>query len=224
MSIGLLLLDDHVAVRAGYRRLLEADARFHVTGESGCADDAYAMLQALERDDRMPQVAIVDIRLGGRTGLDFIEHTSRRFASLRFIVFSMHDSQPAITHALRVGALGFVSKSSEPDELLAAILAVSWGQQYLDGLCRRAMATADESAERLKLLTPREVEVLAQLLRGRPSRRDRHGLVAESQDHRQPRLGGAPQTRGGQRFPAHAATARFRLARRLTLTATRCCR
>lgn len=167
MSIGLLLLDDHVAVRAGYRRLLEADARFHVTGESGCADDAYAMLQALERDDRMPQVAIVDIRLGGRTGLDFIEHTSRRFASLRFIVFSMHDSQPAITHALRVGALGFVSKSSEPDELLAAILAVSWGQQYLDGLCRRAMATADESAERLKLLTPREVEVLAQLLRGR---------------------------------------------------------
>ena len=167
MSIALLLLDDHVAIRAGYRRLLEADARFQVTGETGSADDAYATLQALERDGRMPQVAIVDIRLGGRTGLDFIEHASRRFASLRCIVFSMHDSQPAITHALRVGALGFVSKSSEPDELLAAILAVSWGQQYLDPLCRRAMATADESSERLKLLTPRELEVLAQLLRGR---------------------------------------------------------
>jgi len=79
----------------------------------------------------------------------------------------MHDSQPAIAHALRVGALGFVSKSSEPGELLAAILAVSWGQQYLDQLCQRAMASGDATAERLKLLTPRELEVLAQLLRGR---------------------------------------------------------
>jgi len=167
MSIGLLLLDDHVAVRAGYRRLLESDARFHVTGEAGTADDAYAMLQALERDNRMPQVAIVDIHLGGRTGFDFIEHASRRFPGLRFIVFSMHDSHPAIAHALRVGALGFVSKSSEPGDLLAAILAVSWGRQYLDNLCRGALANGDAAAERLKLLTPREVEVLAQLLRGR---------------------------------------------------------
>ena len=167
MSKGFLLLDDHVAVRAGYRRLLEADARFHVTGEAGAADDAYAMLQALEREERMPQVAIVDIRLGGRTGFDFIEQASRRFPPLRFIVFSMHDSQPAIAHALRVGALGFVSKSSEPADLLAAILAVSWGQQYLDGLCQRAMASGNAAAERLKLLTPRELEILGQLLRGR---------------------------------------------------------
>ena len=166
MSIGLLLLDDHVAVRAGYRRLLEADARFHVDGEAGTADDAYAMLQSLERERRMPQVAIVDIRLGGRTGFDFIEHASRRFPTLRFIVFSMHDSQPAVAHALRVGALGFVSKSSEPGDLLAAILAVSWGQRYLDCLCQRAMADGDAAADRLKLLTPRELEVLAQLLRG----------------------------------------------------------
>jgi DNA-binding NarL/FixJ family response regulator len=166
MSIGLLLLDDHVAVRAGYRRLLEADARFHVTGEAGSADDAYAMLQALERERRLPQVVIVDIRLGGRTGFDFIEQAGRRFPLLRFIVFSMHDSKPAITHALRVGALGFVSKSSEPGDLLAAILAVSWGQQYLDALCRQALANGDAAAERLKLLTPRELEILAQLLRG----------------------------------------------------------
>jgi len=166
MSIGLLLLDDHVAVRAGYRRLLEADPRFHVAGEAGSADDAYAMLQALEREQRLPQVAIVDIRLGGRTGFDFIEQAGRRFAQLRFIVFSMHDSKPAIAHALRVGALGFVSKSSEPGDLLAAILAVSWGQQYLDTLCRRALASGDAAAERLKLLTPRELEILAQLLRG----------------------------------------------------------
>jgi len=166
MSIGLLLLDDHVAVRAGYRRLLEADPRFHVAGEAGSADDAYAMLQALEREQRLPQVAIVDIRLGGRTGFDFIEQAGRRFAQLRFIVFSMHDSKPAIAHALRVGALGFVSKSSEPGDLLAAILAVSWGQQYLDALCHRALASGDAAAERLKLLTPRELEILAQLLRG----------------------------------------------------------
>jgi two-component system, NarL family, invasion response regulator UvrY len=166
MSIGLLLLDDHVAVRAGYRRLLEADARFHVTGEAGSADDAYAMLQALEREQRLPQIAIVDIRLGGRTGFDFIEQAGRRFPALRFIVFSMHDSQPAIAHALRVGALGFVSKSSEPGDLLAAILAVSWGQQYLDDLCRQALASGDAAGERLKLLTPRELEILAQLLRG----------------------------------------------------------
>jgi two-component system invasion response regulator UvrY len=166
LSIGLLLLDDHVAVRAGYRRLLEADSRFHVAGEAGSADDAYAMLQTLERDDRLPQVAIVDIRLGGRTGFDFIEHASRRFRSLRFIVFSMHDSHPAIVHALRVGALGFVSKSSEPGDLLAAILSVSWGKQYLDALCQQALADGNAAAERLKLLTPRELEVLAQLLRG----------------------------------------------------------
>jgi DNA-binding NarL/FixJ family response regulator len=166
MSIGLLLLDDHVAVRAGYRRLLEADARFHVTGETGTADEAYAMLQSLERENRLPQVAIVDLRLGGRTGFDFIEHASRRFPTLRFIVFSMHDSQPAISHALRVGALGFVSKSSEPGDLLAAILAVSWGQQYLDPLCQQALASGNATADRLKQLTPRELEVLAQLMRG----------------------------------------------------------
>jgi DNA-binding NarL/FixJ family response regulator len=166
MSIGLLLLDDHVAVRAGYRRLLEADARFHVDGEAGTADEAYSMLQALERENRLPQIAIVDIRLGGRSGFDFIEHASRRFPLLRFIVFSMHDSQAAIANALRVGALGFVSKSSEPGDLLTAILAVSWGQQYLDSLCQQAMAKADAGAERLKRLTPRELEILAQLLRG----------------------------------------------------------
>lgn len=154
--IRILLLDDHSVVRTGYRRLIDAEAGYQVVAEAACADDAYAHLLSGGID-----VAVVDLSLRGSSGIEAIRRMLAREPGLRVLVLSMHNNSGYVTQAMRAGALGYITKDSEPAEMLDAIRKVANGRRVLSTDIAHTMAGAALDGEQLLTrLTPREFEVL----------------------------------------------------------------
>ena len=154
--IRILLVEDHAVVRNGYRRLFDAEDGMQVVGEAASADEAYARLVDLGAD-----LAIVDLNLRGSSGIDAIRRMLAREPGLRVLVVSMHDNPSYVTQAMRVGALGYLTKNSEPVELLDAIRDVAAGRRVLSPDVAQALAGAALDGEALlSRLTPREFDVL----------------------------------------------------------------
>jgi DNA-binding NarL/FixJ family response regulator len=155
MTIRILLVEDHAVVRNGYRRLFDAEDDMCVVGEAASADEAYARLVEHGAD-----LAIVDLNLRGSSGIDAIRRMLAREPGLRVLVISMHDNPSYVTQAMRVGALGYLTKNSEPAELLDAIHDVAAGRRVLAGCGPGPGGAALDGEALLSRLTPREFDVL----------------------------------------------------------------
>lgn len=154
--IGILLVEDHAVVRNGYRRLLDAEGDMRVVAEAASADEAYARLCAGGVD-----LAVVDLNLRGSSGIDAIRRMLAREPGLRVLVISMHDNPSFVTQAMRAGAVGYLTKNSEPAEMLDAIREVAAGRRVLSSDVAQALAGAALDGEALlSRLTPREFDVL----------------------------------------------------------------
>ncbi|MCB1890126.1 MAG: response regulator transcription factor [Rhodocyclaceae bacterium] len=154
--IRILLVDDHAVVRTGYRRLVDSEPDMSVLAEAATADEAYGRVVAGGID-----VAVVDLSLRESSGIDAIRRMLARNPALGVVVLSMHDSAGFVMQAMRAGALGYLTKSCEPDEMLAGIRAVAAGRRYLSAEVAQCLAGASlEGEQLLQRLTPREFEVL----------------------------------------------------------------
>lgn len=160
--IRILLLDDHAVVRTGYRRLLDAEGGFEVVAEAGTADAAYACVQAGGID-----VAVVDLSLGRASGIEAIRRMVTRAPQLKVLVLSMHDNTGFVTQAMRAGALGYLTKNSEPEEVFHAIREVAAGHRVMcSDVAQRLANTVIDGEDPLTRLTPREFEVLRMAAHG----------------------------------------------------------
>jgi DNA-binding NarL/FixJ family response regulator len=172
--IRILLVDDHAIVRTGYRRLLDAEPGLLVVGEAARADEANEVLLRTE-----PDVALVDLSLRGSSGFEAIRGMLARRPNLKVLVLSMHEEAGHITQALRCGALGYLSKHCEPDDVIDAIRRIATGKRVFSP--EIAQILARESAESaggdgaFSHLTPREFEVLRMLVHG-----ESPGVIASS--------------------------------------------
>lgn len=163
--IRILLLDDHAVVRNGYRRLIDAEDGMRVVAESATADEAYACLLQGGID-----VAVVDLSLRGSSGIEAVRRMLAREPGLRVLIISMHDNPVFATQAIRVGALGYLTKGSEPGEMLDAIRTVAAGRRVLSSDIAHALAAASLDGDRIMArLTPRELEVLRMAATGEPA-------------------------------------------------------
>lgn len=159
----VMLVDDHAVVREGYRRLLELEPDCTVVAEFAAADEAIGWLA---RADAPPvDVLVLDLSLPGRSGLDVLRHVSQRHPDLKVLVFSMHDSPAMVTQALKLGARGFVTKSSQPQDLVLAVRRVHAGAA---AVLSPDIAWPLGSAARAphESLSHREFDVLLRLLAG----------------------------------------------------------
>ncbi|WP_428605867.1 response regulator [Sedimenticola sp.] len=161
--IRLLLVDDHAVVREGYRRLLERRGDLTIVAEAGAANEA---LEAFRREK--PDVVVLDLALPDMGGVELIGRIKARDADARILAFSMHREPLFAAQALKAGALGYVTKSSEPSVLVQAVYKVAAGSRVLspDIAPELAMALLDETPDPLRELSPREFEVLRMLLDG----------------------------------------------------------
>jgi two-component system, NarL family, invasion response regulator UvrY len=161
--IKVLLADDHAVVRAGYRHLLGRDPRIEVVGEAGDAQAAYLAFCALA-----PDVVVMDIALPGASGIDALRRMLAREPNARVLMFSMYEDAIFPARALQAGARGYLTKSSGPDMLVEAVLAVARGEKFLSSDVAQAMALRAQSAapENAAALSAREFEVLRMLARG----------------------------------------------------------
>ena len=167
----VMLVDDHAVVRAGYRRLLEDEPDLVVVGEQADADGAHAALGRVPAGSPPGQCAadllVLDLSMPGRSGLDLLRRAALRWPRLRVLVFSMHDSPAMVTQALKAGAAGFVTKSSEPEVLVQALRRIAAGEApVLSPDLDRALPGGVAPPPPHLSLSPREFDVLRGLLEG----------------------------------------------------------
>ncbi|UCV19984.1 response regulator [Ferribacterium limneticum] len=160
--IRIILVDDHAVVRTGYRRLLDAEPGLQVVGEAASADEANALIMRVAVD-----VAVVDLSLRGSSGIEAIRRMLVRQPDLKVLVLSMHEGAGHITQALRSGALGYLTKYSEPGDVIDGIRRVATGKRVFSPEIAQVLAEeALDGDGALAHLTPREFEVLRMLAHG----------------------------------------------------------
>lgn len=157
----VLVVDDHAVVRDGIRRLL-SDAGMAVVTCPG-AREALGVF----RSER-PDVSVLDIELRDGSGLELLRRICSEAVSARVVIFSMHGATVYARSALRSGALGFVSKAAEPEQLVTAVREAFMGRRYVDRETARELSDAAESpVASVRELTPREAEILHLVAEGR---------------------------------------------------------
>jgi two-component system, NarL family, response regulator NreC len=161
MSTTITLADDHSIIRKGLRLILEAEPDLEVIGEAADGLEAAQLVERLK-----PDVLLLDLMMPGLSGLEVTRQVRRRSSRTRVVVLSMHGAEGCVLEALRAGAMGYVLKGSEPDQLITAIREAAAGRRYLSPpLSERAIEVYIERAdtpadEAYATLTPREREVL----------------------------------------------------------------
>jgi DNA-binding NarL/FixJ family response regulator len=158
----IAIADDHAVVRSGYRRLLELDERMQIVAEFGDGESAYRWLSVNEAD-----LLILDLTMPGRGGLATLQRLRHRVPRLRVLIFTMHESAELAGQALRSGASGYITKSSAPESLIAAVHDVVSGGRPVSADVARALAHGDQHTDAAHhALSSREFEIFLLLARG----------------------------------------------------------
>lgn len=163
----LYIIEDHLMVREGLRAMLET-ARHKVVGESGDPTRAIADLLLLQ-----PEVVLLDLALGGRSGMEILAEVKRRALQSRCIVLTMLSNGRDVTQALRLGAWGYVLKTAPILEVTKAIESVVQGRRYLGSsvseLAAEALSHQVPEAQLLDALSPRERQIVLLVVQGHSS-------------------------------------------------------
>ncbi|MFZ5484171.1 MAG: response regulator [Pseudomonadota bacterium] len=160
----LLIADDHAVVRQGLRQLLGLASEIKVTGE---AKNGWEVLDQV-REGRFDLV-LLDMTMPGPSGVELIRRVRESAPRLPILVLTMHGESQVAARALKAGAAGYLTKDSEPEQLIAAIRAVVGGGRYLapDLAARMAFdALAEADAAPVQVLSEREYEIFLLLARG----------------------------------------------------------
>jgi DNA-binding NarL/FixJ family response regulator len=155
----IFIVDDHAVMRQGLARLLGDEKDLEVCGEAENASDALKAIGRLK-----PDLAIVDISLTGRTGIDLIRDVRHHHPGLCVLVLSMHDETIYSERVLRAGGRGYLMKQEGGKVLMQAIRQVLKGQVYLSEkmsakVLDRLSNGPPTTGSPLELLSDREMEV-----------------------------------------------------------------
>jgi DNA-binding NarL/FixJ family response regulator len=174
VSIRLLLVDDQVLIRTGFRMILEEIDGIDIIGEAQDGTDAVRLAAELD-----PDVILMDVRMPGVDGIEATRRIVARDPAARVLILTTFDLDEYAFAALRAGASGFVLKDVPVDELARAIHAVAGGDAVVSPRVTRRLldvyanrlpdplaGTPGRSPAALDQLTPREQEVLLAVATG----------------------------------------------------------
>ena len=167
-AIRIVLVDDHLVVRAGLKALLRGVAGVRIVGEAANGQEALELI-----DRETPDVALLDLDMPMMDGRATLEALTARRSPTRVLVLTMHDDVERLAALLEAGAAGYLVKTAADRELVDAIRAVAVGETYLQPAATRALATrharqARHHAERARYLalSDRERDVLVLVASG----------------------------------------------------------
>ncbi len=164
MTIRVLVVDDHAVVRAGLRRVLDAEEDIETVGEAATAERA--VFEALEAK---PDVVLMDVVMPGKTGIEGLPALLQAVPGARVLMLSMQDDPRYVREAFEAGASGYVLKEAADTDVVDAVRAVAAGERYVHPALGARLVEA-ESEERKRAesdpLSEREREVLRLLALG----------------------------------------------------------
>ena len=158
-AVSLVLVEDHLALREGLELLLTREG-CKVLGSVGDPEEA---VEIIERTG--PDVAIVDIRLPGESGIGLTRRLLRDRPDLGVVLYTGHSDVQLLYEGLDSGARGYALKDGPPEELLEAIRSIAAGGTYVDPRLRPALLSRG-ATRRVPHLSPREREILDLLAQG----------------------------------------------------------
>lgn len=163
MGARILIVDDYPVTRLGLRHLLERAGAGHAVGEAGEAGEAVRLLRGGSWD-----VMILDLTLGGRSGMDLLKQVKQEFPALPVLIVSMHPEQIFGVRALRAGASGYVVKDAAPELLADAVARVLKGHHYIsERLTDYMIADMNRGGSKPhELLSDREFQIMRLLAAG----------------------------------------------------------
>lgn len=204
----LYLVDDHRIMREGLRALLRT-AGHEVVGESADPTEALADLLRLN-----PEVLLLDLNLGARSGFELLAEMQRRHLPVRCVVLTMSAEPRQVAEALRMGASAYVLKGSAGSDVMSAIDAAVQGKRYLGtdvaDLALQVLTRPDED-DPLSSLSPRERQIIVMVVRGQSS-----AQIGESL-HLSPKTVGTYRSRLMSKLGVHDVAGLVRLAIRYKL-------
>jgi DNA-binding NarL/FixJ family response regulator len=160
-TIRLLVIDDHAVVRMGLVAVLSGEADLDVVAQGGGGETALALFR-----EHRPDVVLLDLRMPRVSGIEALRQIRAEFPEAQVLLLTTSDMEEDFVEALEAGAAGYLVKTSEPTEVIAAIRVVADGGSYLpEGIRARLAARPARRA-----FTPREMEVLDLLRRGMSNR------------------------------------------------------
>ncbi|HEX3035500.1 MAG TPA: response regulator transcription factor, partial [Thermodesulfobacteriota bacterium] len=163
--VKILIADDHAVVRRGVKQILTEEFDKAVFGE---ASNGREVLQNIHEQDW--DVAILDITLPDRNGLEILEELKGIRPKLSVLVLSIHREEQFAIRAIRAGAAGYLTKLSAPDELVSAVKKIMSGGKYISPSLAEKLATALESQSEKPphdILSDREYQVACMIASGK---------------------------------------------------------
>ncbi|NLY79025.1 MAG: response regulator transcription factor [Lysinibacillus sp.] len=176
----IIIIDDHQLFREGVKRILEFEETFKVVAEGDDGSDIIGLYR-----EHLPDVVLMDINMPGKNGVEATAELIAEFPDAKVIMLSIHDDESYVTHALKSGALGYMLKEMDADEIVEAIKVVANGGSYLHPKVTKNLVAEfrrlsehenkgnfhqTEIRRPFHLLTKRECEVLQLLTDGQSNR------------------------------------------------------
>ncbi len=165
MATRVLITDDHGVVRQGLRMFLSLDPDFEVVGEASNGEEALAMARDLE-----PDVVLMDLLMPVMDGISATEKIRAELPDVEVIALTSVLEDASVTGAVRAGAIGYLLKDTDSEELSRAIKAAAEGRVHLAPEAAARLMREVRAPENPEALTDRETEVLKLLARGKANK------------------------------------------------------
>jgi two-component system response regulator NreC len=168
----IVLADDHTLIRAGLRRVVDAEPDLAVVGEANDGREAVSLAEKLK-----PDVVVMDIGMPNLNGIEACRQIRAELAETQVVMLSMHSDEGYVLRALKAGAKAYLLKDSAEADLARAIRAAAAGKSFfspavgevlLQDYMRRLERTGGEDS--YELLSPREREILQLVAEGKSSK------------------------------------------------------
>lgn len=162
--INILLVDDHELVRTGIRKILSEVKGFRVIDECETGEEAVKFCRQTE-----PDVILMDMDMPGMGGVEATKKILRFSPDAKIIVLTVHTEEPFPTKVMQIGAAGYLTKGTAPNEMVNAIWAVNRGQRYLPAEIAQKMALSQFTSTEenpFKALSDRELQIMLMITRG----------------------------------------------------------
>jgi two-component system NarL family response regulator len=160
-SIRVLIVEDHNVVRQGLVALLNVAEGLKVVGEAADGVEAVAQIRK-----HQPDITLIDLRLPRMSGVEVIERIRLETPQARFIVLTTYDGDEDIYRALKAGARAYLLKGMTSEELIATIRVVHAGRSHIPAVIAQRLAERMGTED----LTPREFDVLEQIVHGKSNK------------------------------------------------------
>jgi DNA-binding NarL/FixJ family response regulator len=167
--IAVVVVDDHEVVRRGLLAFLGGEPDLDVVGEAPGGAQALDLLAALEADGRRPDVIVMDLQMAPMDGIESIRHVKALYDDIEVVALTSFAEEERVHAALEAGASGYVLKTSDADDVAAAVRAARRGGVQIDPMVARRLMSSRRQAPASEL-TSRELDVLRLVAAGKANK------------------------------------------------------